>query len=120
MKVELTKKGYLILKEFFEKYIPDVEISSVIMDEMLYNLGFSEYIPCIVEFKITKNQVKEINEILYDIETFAVMSAEEAPSWYDPVLENWHPKETKEEALYKRYGWIENLFYDFEEENQDN
>ncbi len=119
MKVELSKEKFLILKEFFEEYIPGAEISSVIMDEALYNLGFSKHIPCIVEFKITQEQVEKVYDILYDMETYAVLSSEEPPDWWDPLLDNWHRKKTKEEETYERYGWIESLFYDFDEDNQD-
>ena len=119
MKVELSKEKFLILKDFFEKYIPDVEISSVIMDESLYNLGISKHISCIVEFEITEKQVEKVYDILYDMETYAVLSSEEEPSWYDPLLDNGHPKKTKEEEMYEEYGWIESLFYDFDEENQN-
>jgi len=119
MRFEMTKEEYLILKEFFEKHIPEIEIESVIMDEALYNLGFSKHIPCIVEFKITQEQVEKVYDILYGMETYAVLSSEKTPDWWDPLLDNWHPKKTKEEEKYERYGWIESLFYDFDEENQD-
>ena len=70
MKVDLTKEEFLILKEFFEKYIPDAEISSVIMDEALYNLGFSKHIPCIIELNLTEKQVDKAFDI-FPFLTFA-------------------------------------------------
>ncbi len=121
MKIEITKEKYLILKEFFEEYIPEVKIESVIMDEGLYRLGFSKHIPCIVEFDMTEKQVEKAFDILCDLETYAVLSSEEPPDWWDPLLDNWHRKKTKEEEMYERYGWIESmLFYYFREDYNEN
>ena len=114
MRLEMPKENYINLKEFFAKYMPEMNISSVIMDEMLYKLGFSSYVPCIVEFEITKEQAEKIRDITYDLETFAVMSQEEPPYWWDPMVDdNWHPQKTKEEEEYDKYGWIAGLYYGF-------
>ena len=53
--------------------------------------------------------------------SYAVLSSEEPPDWWDPLLDNWHRKKTKEEEMYERYGWIESmLFYYFREEYNEN
>ena len=101
MKIELPKEKFLILEEFFEKYIPDAKISSVIMDEALYNLGFSKHIPCIIELNLTEKQVDKAFDILFDLETYAVLSSEEPPDWWDPLLDNWHRKKQRKKKCMK-------------------
>lgn len=116
MKVELSKNQYICLKEFFEKYIPEIEINSVVIDEALFNLGMINYIPCTVEFSITTEQVKKIRDILWGMEMDAISSEKVYPRWWDPMIDNWHPKKTAEEKLYDEYSWIECVFYDFKED----
>ena len=41
MKIEMTKEQYISLKEFIEINKLNIDIASVIVDEQLYNLGFS-------------------------------------------------------------------------------
>ena len=45
MKIEITKEEYLVLKEFIDINNLNIEIVSVVIDEQLYNLGFSKKYP---------------------------------------------------------------------------
>lgn len=40
MKYEMSKKQYVLLKEFLDINKSDIQIMSVVADEQLYNMGF--------------------------------------------------------------------------------
>ena len=61
MKLEITKKEYEILIEFFKLHDIKANIKQVIMDEMLVTLGFAEKVPCIVE--LDKDVIGNITEV---------------------------------------------------------
>lgn len=125
VKVNLSESGYLSLKEFFETHIPEVKIHSVIKDEALYNLGVVNYVPCIVEFKITREQIERINDILWEYDIAAIYSREDADRKNKRDIEydlfETHPEErkTKEEEIYEKYMWIEGMFDNWKEEDEE-
>ena len=100
MKIEMTKEEYLILKEFIDINNLDMKIVSVVIDEQLYNLGFSKKIPCIVELNATEEAIEEASEIAigYEINAF------NTPDSYYPSSDD------EDYILFEKYGWIWDLF----------
>lgn len=100
MKFKMTKDEYLLLKDFITLNDLDLEIVSVVMDEQLYNLGFADKIPCIVELDATEEVIEKATEIAmwYEVNAFNTPDGR-------------YPKENdKDNILYKKYGWIWDLF----------
>ena len=54
MKIKMSEEELFLLEEFIEVNKLKIEIVSVIKDESLYKLGFSDYIPCTVEINATE------------------------------------------------------------------
>ena len=96
----MSEEELLLLEEFIEVNKLKIEIISVAKDEPLYKLGFSAYIPCIVEINATEKAIEEASEIAndYEINSFDTSNSK-------------HPSSDNEEYnLYKKYGWIWDLF----------
>lgn len=100
MKIEMTKEEYLTLQEFIDINSLDIEIISVVLDEQLYNLGFSKKIPCVVELKATEEVIEEASEIAmgYEINAFNTPDGDYPSS------------EDEDYILYEKYGRIWDLF----------
>ena len=100
MKIKMSEEELLLLEEFIEDNKLKIEIISVVKDESLYKLGFSAYIPCIVEINATEKAIEEASEIANDYEINAFDTSNSK-----------HPSSDNEEYnLYKKYGWIWDLF----------
>ena len=100
MKIKMSEEELLLLEEFIEVNKLKIEIVSVIKDEPLYKLGFSDYIPCIVEINATDKAIDEASEIANDYE----INAFNTPNSKYPSSDN------EEYKLYKKYRWIWDLF----------
>ena len=112
MRIETTKNEYEIIREFFELHTVKAEISSVIMDEALVELGFAKEVPCIFEVEISKEEIDRIYGICIDYD----MAAYDNPGkpLYDGELWEDVPYiRTKEEILNDRYGLIYTFFMEF-------
>ncbi len=114
MRLEVTKEEYFKIKEFLDIHFPEVVIESVIMDETLVKLGFTEKTPCIMEVAITQEQIKKMREICDNYDLWYCMSMEEPPEWWDPMMDNWHPKESEDQ---KRYDKFRGISYYFEKDH---
>ena len=55
----------------------------------------------LASLNLTEKQVDKAFDILCDLETYAVLSSEEIPSWWDPLLDNWHPKKQRKKKCMK-------------------
>ena len=75
-------------------------IFSVIIDEQLYNLGFSKTIPCIVELNATEETIEEASDIAIGYEINA----------YNTPDGRYPPSDDEDYILYEKYGWIWDLF----------
>ena len=100
MKIEMTKEQYISLKEFIEINKLNIDIASVIVDEQLYNLGFSEKTPYAVELIALEEVFEEASEIAigYEVDAFNTPNGE------------YPSTDTESYKLYEKYGWIWDLF----------
>ncbi len=85
---------YKLLKERIAEIAPEIQVNLISSDENLFNLGFTDHIPCVIEIVATKNQIIHLTELCYDFEE----------SGYD------FPENSPEYKKYKRYTWIANWF----------
>jgi len=100
MKIEMTKEEYLILKEFIDINNLDIKIVSVVIDEQLYNLGFSKKTPCIVELNATEEVIEEASEIAMGYEINA----------FNTPDRDYPSSDDEDYILFEKYGWIWDLF----------
>ena len=100
MKVEITENEYIVLKEFIDINKLDIEILSVVVDKQLFNLGFVEKIPYVVELKATEEVIKNASEIAMDYEINA----------YNTPNGDYPSNDDENYKLYEKYGWIWDLF----------
>ena len=96
----MDKEHYDALQQFVREVYPQLKVTLVEVDEMLFNLGFSDKVPCIVKIEVTEEQVDEILDITmwYEINAFN--------NECDYNYEN-----DPDYILYEKYGWIWDLFY---------
>ena len=112
MKLEITKDEYEIMWEFLELHSIEVDIHSIITDEVLVALGFAEKVPCIVELDISDEEIDRICEICGDYDLAAALSEELQKSRWDPVARKLVREQTEAQKLYHRYGLIYTYFMD--------
>lgn len=98
--LEMDKDSYDTLQEFVREVYPQIKVSLVEADGMLFNMGFSDRVPCIVKIEVTEEQVNEILDITM---------------WYEINAFNnecdYNYKNDHDYMLYEKYGWIWDFFY---------
>ena len=103
MRGKTDLQTYLKLKAQLSEICPQIEVKLISQDPKLKELGFSDYIPCEIELCGTDAQIEELEDMIFNFETDAFNTSDEA---YPPLDDHNY-------ILYSKYGWIANLIYNF-------
>ena len=99
MKYAISFSTYESLKECLSEIYPQVEVKLLEKDTALRDLGFVDYIPCIVELVATDEQIEEIIDMghQYEIDAYNTETGDD-PLPGDPNY-----------RLYLKYGWLQGI-----------
>ncbi|MDD2371639.1 MAG: hypothetical protein PHQ32_06540 [Firmicutes bacterium] len=98
---EISIEKYQKLKDQIKELKPEIEVNLLEKDTNLFKLGFSDYTPCDIDIKATKEQLDDLLDMILMFEIDA----------YD-TSDDDEPTEIDESYInYQRYGWIYNFLY---------
>ena len=99
MKFEVTLEEYEKLKEALAEVFPNIEVELLVRDDALYNLGFTDKTPCIIDLKASEEQFDEIIEFAIDLEVEV----------YNVPDDRKIDKNDTSYIKFEKYGWLFSL-----------
>ncbi len=99
--VETNICSFAEIKKLLPDIYPSVKLSHVIIDNVLYTLGFSEVPLCIFTLDMTWDEYEDMMDKLIQLE----IDAYNTEDGIEPSKDNPYYQK------YLKYGWLWNLFY---------
>lgn len=92
---------YFNLKSGIADLMPDINVNLIVVDDILYKLGFTKVIPCTIDIQATNDQIKKLKDICYQFEIDAFNTLDGS---YPPLTDPNYIK-------YEKYTWIADWFH---------